>query len=116
MKDERNNGIYKNLIWLAVPIICQNFITYGVSLADNLMIGRLGEAAINGLFMAAIIPFVLHMLLFGIDSGMKVISTQYWGRKDTDRIKTLVPIAMRGAVLISLVAALVSFAFPRQIL
>lgn len=110
------NTIFKTLITLAVPLICQNLITYGVTLADNLMIGRLGEAAINGLFMAAIVQFVLQMLLFGLDGAMKVLSTQYWGRKDTESIKTLVSMTMRGAVLISLVTSLLTFFFPTQIL
>lgn len=110
------NSVYKSLITLAIPIICQNLITYGVTLADNLMIGRLGEAAINGLFMASIVQFVLQMLLFGIDGAMKVISTQYWGRKDTDRIKTLVSMTMRGIMIISLITSFLSYFFPNLIL
>ena len=40
-------GIFRSLVVLAIPIICQNLITYGVTLADNLMIGRLGKDGMN---------------------------------------------------------------------
>ncbi len=109
-------GIFKSLVILAIPIVCQNFITYGVTLADNLMVGKLGEAAINGLFMAAIVQFVLHMLLCGIHSPMTVLIAQYWGRRDTESIKRIVAIALRAAVALALAVAIVTFVFPRQII
>jgi Na+-driven multidrug efflux pump len=108
--------IYKSLIVLAVPIVCQNFITYGVTLADNLMVGRLGEAAINGLFMAAIVQLVLQMILGGVESVMAVIATQYWGRKDTGRIKDVFAICFRMALCLSAIAASVTFFFPAAIM
>ena len=109
-------GIFRSLVVLAIPIVCQNFITYAVTLADKLMVGQLGEAAINGLFMAAIIQFVLHMLLVGVESGMSVLVAQYWGRQDTESIKRLVAITIRGALALAAAVALVSFISPRWIL
>lgn len=112
----RMREIYKSLVVLAVPIVCQNFITYGVTLADNLMVGRLGEAAINGLFMAAIVQLVLQMILGGVESVMAVIATQYWGRKDTGRIKDVFAICFRMALCLSAIAASVTFFFPSAIM
>lgn len=118
MKDNelQMNGIFKSLVALAIPIVCQNFITYGVTLADNLMVGRLGEAAINGLFMAAIVQLVLQMILGGIESALSVIATQYWGRKDRERIKDVFAICMRAALLLSIVVSAVTFFFPKAII
>lgn len=108
--------IFRSLVALAIPIVCQNFITYGVTLADNLMVGRLGEAAINGLFMAAIVQLVLQMVLGGVESAMSVIATQYWGRKDRERIKDVFAICMRSAVALSFVVAAITFFFPDAII
>lgn len=116
MNDKGMNGIYKSLVRLAVPIVCQNFITYGVTLADNLMVGRLGEAAINGLFMAAIIQLVLQMILGGIENSMLVLSTQYWGKKDTMRIKDVVAISTRAAFAVSVAAFAVMHSFPEKVI
>lgn len=110
------NPVFKSLITLAIPMICQNLITYGVTLADNLMIGRLGEAAINGLFMAAIVQFLLQMLLFGIESAMTVMTAQYWGRKDIDKIKLLISIGFRGALILALATSIGTFLFSEQIM
>lgn len=97
-------------------MICQNFITYGVSFADNVMVGRLGEDAINGLFMASIVQFVLQMMLFGIQSAMSVLETQYWGRKDVERIKDVVAISVRGGFYLSLFGAAVTYFFAGPIM
>lgn len=97
-------------------MICQNFITYGVSFADNVMVGKLGENAINGLFMASIVQFVLQMILFGIQSAMSVLETQYWGKKDIDRIKDVVAISVRGGFYLSLVGAAMTYFFAGPIM
>lgn len=112
----RMREIYKSLIVLAVPIVCQNFITYGVTLADNLMVGRLGEAAINGLFMAAIVQLVLQMVLGGVESAMAVIATQYWGRKDIGRIKDVFAICFRMALCLAIGVSVITFFFPTAIM
>lgn len=109
-------GIAHSLFVLAIPIICQNIITFGVALADNVMVGRLGEAAINGLYIASIIQFTLQMILSGVDSAMSVLTAQFWGRNDTESIKTIVAICTRAALAIALVATLATFFFPREIL
>lgn len=111
-----HHSVARSLAALAVPIIFQNLLTYGVTLADNLMVGRLGEAAINGLFLASIVQLVLQMALWGIDSAMMVLAAQYWGRRDTESIKTLVALCVRGAAVLSAVAALATFLFPQPIL
>ena len=47
----RDKSFYKTLISLAVPISLQNLITFAVGFADNLMIGRLGDNAISGVYV-----------------------------------------------------------------
>ncbi len=107
-------GVRGRLLRLAVPIICQNLLTYSVTLSDNLMVGRLGEASINGLFMAVIVQFVLQMVLFGIESAMTVLTAQYWGRRDTEKIKDIVATGLRAAVVVAAGAAAVSALFPES--
>ncbi len=109
-------GTYRTLVALAVPMVCQNFITYSVTLADNLMVGQLGEAAINGLFMAAIVQFVLQMVLFGVESAMSVLAAQYWGKKDTGRIKDIVSVSMWASLVIAAVASVATFCLPWRIM
>ncbi len=108
--------MFNNLLKLALPIVCQNLITYGVTMADNLMIGRLGESAINGLFMAAIVQLVFQMALLGIESAMVVLSTQYWGKGDIKRIKEVVAIVFRAVLILSLIVSPLIFFFAPELL
>lgn len=112
----RDRQFYKTLVLLALPIALQNLITFGVSFADNLMVGQLGEAAIAGLYMGTLVHTVLQIVLFGVSSTILVLSTQYWGRKDCGHIKDVVAIGMRVALLGTLAISLVSFFFPVQII
>ena len=41
----RDKAFYRLLLRLALPLALQNVITYSVGLADNIMVGRLGELA-----------------------------------------------------------------------
>lgn len=51
MRLSKDKDIYKRIILLAIPMMLQNLITYSVGLADNLMIGSLGDSAISGVYM-----------------------------------------------------------------
>ena len=59
----RDKSLYKNLIVLAIPIILQNVITFGVSMADNIMNGRLGEVPIAALHIGTKVQGVLQIIL-----------------------------------------------------
>lgn len=41
----RDKNFYKILITLAIPIVLQNLIMFSVGLADNMMIGSLGDVS-----------------------------------------------------------------------
>ena len=47
----RDRSFYRDLLVLAIPVALQNFITFAVTLADNLMTGALGDASISGVYM-----------------------------------------------------------------
>lgn len=112
----RDPRFYRDLILLAVPIMLQNLITFGVGFADNLMIGSLGEEALSGLYLGAIVQVVLQILVFGIESSLLVLSAQYWGRRDRDRIKDVISIGMRVTLAASLAIALTAGFFPHRIM
>ena len=73
----RDKSFYKTIISLAIPMVLQNLITYSVGLADNLMIGSLGDSAISGVYMGNQVQTVLQVLSAGIEGGILLISAQY---------------------------------------
>jgi len=117
MQDKKGElgSIFRALVLLAIPMICQNFITYGVVLADNLMVGQL-EHSINGLYLAGTVQLVLHMVLIGIESAMSVLATQYWGRRAVEPIKDIVAICARAAALVAIPVFAVTCFLPESFL
>ena len=104
---------------LLLTVAGQNIIVYGVNLADNIMIGRLGEAAelaISAVFIVNQIQFLLQMIMNGAADGTVVICSRYWGEKNIGDIKKAAAAALRTGLLISAVMLAAVQLFPRPIL
>ena len=48
----REKGFYKRLLMLAAPLALQSVISFSVGLADNIMVGSLGEKALSDVYVA----------------------------------------------------------------
>ena len=111
-----DKAFYKRLFFLAVPIALQNMITFSVGLADNVMVGRLGEVSISGVYICNQIQVIFQMLVVGIGAAQVVLAAQYWGKGDKDSVKSIVGIALKFALLCGLLFFAAVFFFPEQIL
>ena len=40
----KDKNFYKSILILAVPVVLQNMITFGVNIMDTVMLGSFGEA------------------------------------------------------------------------
>ena len=112
----KEKKFYKNLIYLAVPMIVQNLITYSVSLADNLMIGSLGDNAVSGVYMAGQVQTVLQVLSAGIEAAILLISSQYWGKSDVQNIRRTVSVGMTFSMILGAVFTFVCALFPNAVI
>ncbi len=52
------------------PLALQNVITYSVSLADNMMVGQLGELSLSAVFVSTRCRNILHMLVLGLSAAL----------------------------------------------
>ncbi|MBR6772848.1 MAG: MATE family efflux transporter [Clostridia bacterium] len=112
----RDRSFYSTLFRLAWVIVLQNLITFSVNLADNVMIGRYSEAALNGVAIANQLQFLLQMFAGGIASGISVISAQYWGQKRTEPIKRITAVGMVIGLVGSAAISIAAFAVPEGLL
>lgn len=112
----RDKSFYKTLIRLAIPISLQNAVTFAVNLADNLMIGSLGDSAISGVYVGNQLQTVLQMFVGGIEGAILILAAQYWGKRDTVGIRKIVSIAVRFALGVGIVMTFIASAFPAQIM
>jgi putative efflux protein, MATE family len=113
---KRNRSFFKNLIMLAIPISLQNLITFAMGFADNVMVRGFGSEAISGVYMGNQPQIVLQMFVGGIEGAVLILAAQYWGKKDTARIKKIVSIGLQVAFGVGLIVSLVTVLMPTQII
>lgn len=112
----REPGFYKRLWTLAAPMILQNIITTSLGFADTFMVGLLGNAEMAAVTAANVPVFIIQIVIFGFQSGMAVLVSQYWGRGDTDNINRCMGVALYAVTGFSTLLALTTFFFPAQVL
>lgn len=113
---KKNLDFYKLLITISIPIVIQNLISSSLNLVDNVMIGQLGETYIAATGLANQIYFIMTLILFGGNSGISIYIAQYWGKKETDKIKSVLSIGLIFALFVSTIFFIIGFVFPTQTL
>lgn len=109
-------GFYRNLWKLTLPIVLQNLITTSLGFADTFMVGLLGNAEMAAVTAANVPIFITQCMIFGFQSGMTVLVSQYWGKCDTDNISRCTGVTLYAVTAISTLVALTTFFFPTQVL
>lgn len=99
----RDISFYRRVLRLTGWIALQNVIVCVVGLVDNIMMGAYSQTALSGAFQANQVQFLLQMLVAGIGEGMVVLTAQYWGAHRMEPIRQVVSIALRLALVISVV-------------
>ena len=112
----KDKNFYKVLFSITMPIAAQNFITFTVSLADSLMLGKVGEIALSGANLANQLFFILMIVTFGVTSAAMVFASQYWGKDDVYSMKRVITIMLRLAAAISLVASTLAICIPETVM
>ena len=108
----KDKSFYKSLVYLAIPIALQNLVTFSIGLCDNVMVGRLGDAAISGVYMGNQIQTLLQIFSGGIEGSILIPSAQYWGKRDTDSIRKIVSIGLKFSLAFGLILTLACTIFP----
>ena len=108
--------LLKRLALLAAPMALQNVISFSVGLTDNLIVGSLGELALSGVFIANQFQNLIQMLVIGLSSAMMVLASQYWGKRDGERVKSIIGITLKFGLACTLFMFLLTLFFPGFIL
>ena len=112
----REKEFYRRLLLLSLPIAAQNILTYLVGLADNIMISRLGEGAVSGVYVANQIMTLLQMFVTGVSAALTVLAAQYWGKQDVRSVCSITGLAFRFAAGAGLMLFLAVSLFPQNII
>ena len=102
----------KSVIALVLPMAIQNLINVGVQAADVIMLGKVGEIAISASSLAGQVYFIMTLIFFGLTSGAAVLTAQYWGKRDIGTIEKILAIAIKTAIIVSVLFTVCSLSIP----
>ena len=112
----REPGFYRYLIALTAPIALQHLITFSLGLIDTFMVSQLGTAEMAAVTTANVPVFLLLSLGFGVQGGLGILVSQYWGKKDMENISRALGVALFLGTGIVLVLAILFALWPVQIM
>lgn len=109
-------GFYRYLWKLSLPIILQNLITFSLGLMDTFMVSQLGNDEMAAVTCANLPVFMLISLVFGVQSGLGILISQYWGKKDLRSISRAIGVASMVGAAVAAILSVVLFLFPVQVM
>lgn len=107
---------FKTVFAITLPIAMQNVISFGVNAMDSIMLGSLGDIAVSGANLGGQPFFLMSMVGFGLAGGGNVLISQYWGKGEKEVIRKVMRISMLAVTVIALLASIVCFLFPYQVM
>lgn len=113
---KKQQGFYQKLFALVLPIALQNLITNAVNSADVLMLGYVGQTELAAVSLANQFHFLLSGLFFGICSGVTMLASQYYGKKNLDAIQVIIGIGLKIGFCVCTVVTLAAFLIPEWLM
>lgn len=112
----KDKSFYRQLFRLSLPAAFQSAISLLVVMADNVMVTRTGENALSAVSQSNTITTFVTALLGGLSTGAIVLISQYWGKKDLKRIRTVCAVSGAACMLAALICVLLVLLLPQTLL
>lgn len=111
------DGLRRELFTLAIPVLCEQLLTFGIGFFDVFLSGRLGKAETAAIGLSAYISWLASMMFSLIGIGTSAILAREWGAgryEDARRIlgRSLVMTPVIGLAIFVLLQILAA-GFPR---
>lgn len=106
----------RQFIRIIIPIAVQNLLSALVSASDALMLGGLNQNSLSAVSLATQVTFVINLFYMALTIGTTILSAQYWGKKQKDRVEDILTIALRYSLLISALFWALSLFFPHLLM
>ena len=113
---ENEKAVCGRIMKLTLPIILQNLLSAAVNSADVVMLNFVGQAHISAVSLAAQYANVLFMILYGLGTGVTMLSAQYFGKGDLKAVDAVEGIALRFSAGVTLLLAAAALLIPEQMM
>ena len=111
-----DRDFYRRLMSITLPVAGQYLITFSLGLIDTFMVSQLGNDAMAAVTAANVPVFLLLSIVFGFQSGLGILVSQYWGKEDRVNICRALGVACFLGLGLCAILALAMFLFPVQIM
>ena len=107
---------YRRIAKLTVPIILQNLLSAAVNSADVVMLNFVGQEHISAVSLATQYATILFMVLYGLGTGVTMLSAQYFGKGDMRAVNAVEGIALRFSIGTTVLFAAAALLIPEQMM
>lgn len=107
---------YTNILILSIPIILQQLLRVSVDTLDSIMLGRIDQIQMSAVSQSQQIFFIFYTICAGFSAGSSVLIAQYWGKKETESIKTLISLGIRYVSIFGFAFAACAIIWPDKLL
>ncbi|MCL2158957.1 MAG: MATE family efflux transporter, partial [Oscillospiraceae bacterium] len=112
----KDKSFYKTLLFLGLPVAFQSLVSLSVVFLDNVMVGNIPEntaVVFSGVTQANAITTLFVFFIRGLSGGSALMISQYWGKKDLNKIKTIFSIIFTTGLSIAAIITSLIFFFPK---
>lgn len=102
----------KQFIRIVVPIAAQSLLSSLVSASDALMLGGLNQSSLSAVSLATQVTFVIGLFYMALTTGTTILSAQYWGKGQVDKVEDILAVVLKYASVISILFWLASLLVP----
>lgn len=106
---------WKTAIKLTLPVALQYLLTSSFTLADTLLVSKLGTVALSSVGMMGQWSWLMSMVLVGFCSATTIFISQYWGIKDIKKIRRVGGISIIFALCVAVIFTVISLAIPNSV-
>lgn len=112
----KDGEFYNSLKSIVIPMAFQNVISYLVQMVSTLMTGTLGDIAISAVSLANQPYNIFNALLLGFTGGGAVLISQYWGKGEKKKIRSVMALMMWITLIVTIIYCLICYFFSTQII
>ncbi len=105
----------KEIIGIMVPIAIQSLIAFVATQIDSLMLGKLDPNGLTACNYANQVFFIMSGVVSGVAAGANILSSQYYGRGETQKINTVLSYALLIGPGFALLITLACQLFPATV-
>ncbi len=111
-----NLPAYRQIMKLTVPIILQNLMSAAVHSADVVMLNYVGQTHVSAVSLASQYASVLFMILYGLGTGVTMLSAQYFGKGDMRAVNAVEGIALRFSIGVGFLFSVSALCIPETMM